>query len=119
MAKRPGSLVLTFSKKNMDIRRLLENKKLNNESFVATDYICESIRFYEKYKDSTGNNNLESIKKLIDDRLKKFIQANSTVTLGLAENQNDVENKRTIMNEIKTNISTLESDLDDIPIDED
>ncbi|WPC41862.1 hypothetical protein [Clostridium sp. JS66] len=119
MAKRPGSLVLTFSKKNMDIRRLLENKKLNNESFVTTDYICESIRFYEKYKDSIGNNNLESIKKLIDDRLKKFIQANSTVTLGLAETKNDVENEKTIINEIKTNISALESDLDDIPIDED
>jgi hypothetical protein len=118
MGKRPGSLVLTFSRKNMDIRNLLENKKLNNETFVTTDYICESIRFYEKYKDSVEFNDLGAIKKLIDTRLKEFIQTNSTVTFGLAESQNIVEEKA-IINEIKTNINTLESNLDDIPIDED
>jgi hypothetical protein len=118
MAKRPGSLVLTFSKKNIDIRKLLENKKLNNETFVVTDYICESIRFYEKHKDSIEFNNLGAIKKLIDDRLKEFVQTNSTVTFGLAEPQNVAEEKA-IINEIKTNINTLESNLDDVPIDED
>ena len=118
MSKRPGSLVLTFSRKNMDIKNLLETKKLNNETFVATDYICESIRFYEKYKDSVEFNDLGVIKKLIDDRLKKFIQTNSTVTFGLAESKDFVE-ENTIINKIKTNIDTLESNLDDIPIDED
>ncbi|NMM62117.1 hypothetical protein HBE96_05330 [Clostridium sp. P21] len=120
MAKRPGSLVLTFSRKNMDIRRLLESKKIHNESFIATDYICESIRFYEKYKDSVEFNNLETVKKLIDDRLKEFIKTNknSTVTFGLAENEGVAE-KKSIINEIETNIDALESNLEDIPIDED
>ncbi len=118
MAKRPGSLVLTFSKKNIDIRELLENKKTNNETFIVTDYICESIRFYEKYKDSFEFNDLGAIKKLIDDRLKEFIQTNSTVTLGLEESQNVVKEKA-VTNEIKTNMNTLETNLEDVPIDED
>lgn len=118
MAKRPGSLVLTFSKKNIDIRNLLENKKSNDETFIVTDYICESIRFYEKYKNSTEFNDLGAVGKLIDERLKLFMQKNSAVTFGLAESQETVEEK-TPVNTIKTNISTLESNLDNIPIDED
>lgn len=118
MAKRPGSLVLTFSKKNIDIRNLLEDKKANDETFIVTDYICESIRFYEKYKSSTEFNDLRAVRKLIDERLSQFMQTNSTVTYGLDEPQNDVEEKM-LVNVIKTNINSLESNLDDIPIDED
>jgi hypothetical protein len=118
MAKRPGSLVLTFSKKNVDIRKLLESKRNENETFIITDYICEAIRFYERHKELKETCNLETIKKLIDDRLKSFIQVNSTVTLGLDESQK-IEEEELLINEIKTNINALESNLDDIPIDED
>jgi len=118
MAKRPGSLVLTFSKKNIDIRNLLENKRAEDETFIVTDYICQSIRFYEKYKNSTEFNDLGAVGKLIDERLKQFMQTNSTVTFGLAESEKIVEEKMPI-NTIKTNINTLESNLDNIPIDED
>lgn len=118
MAKRPGSLVLTFSKKNADIRKLLESKKNENEAFIITDYICEAIRFYERHKELEETYNLETIKKLIDDRLKSFIQVNSTVTLGLEESE-EIDEEKLLINEIKTNINTLESNLDDIPIDED
>lgn len=118
MAKRPGSLVLTFSKKNIDIRNLLENKKARDEAFIVTDYICQSIRFYEKYKDSAKFNDLGAVGKLIDERLKQFIQKNSTVTFGLAESESIVEETIPV-NTLETNINTLESNLDDIPIDED
>lgn len=118
MAKRPGSLVLTFSKKNVDIRNLLEDKKAKDENFIVTDYICESIRFYEKYKGSTEFNDLRAVRKLIDERLNQFMQTNSTVTFGLAESKNIVEEK-VLVNVLKTNINTLESNLDNIPIDED
>jgi hypothetical protein len=118
MAKRPGSLALSFSKKNMDIRNLLENKKSTSEAFIVTDYICESIRFYEKYKNSIEFNDLGTVKKLIDERLKEFMKTNSSVTFGLAETEKASE-ERVLVNTIKTNIDTLESNLDDIPIDED
>lgn len=118
MAKRPGALVLSFSKRNVDIRKLLESKKANDENFIVTDYICQSIRFYEKYRDSLNQSNKEEIKRLIDDRLKQFFQANNAVTLGLAETTRAVE--ETVMeNEIKTDINSLEKDIDDISVDED
>lgn len=118
MAKRPGALMLTFSKKNKDIKILLENKKIGNETFIVTDYICEAIRFYEKYKDNIKFNDLEDIRKLIDERLKKFMEINSTITLGSTKCE-DIEEEKMIINEIRTNINSLESNLDDIPIDED
>ncbi|KZL88422.1 hypothetical protein [Clostridium magnum] len=118
MAKRPGSLMLTFSKKNIDIRNLLEDKKSEDEGFIVTDYICESIRFYEKYKNSAEFSDLGAVGKLIDERLKQFMKTNSTVTFGLAESQK-IEEENMTVNTIKTNINTLESDLDNIPIDED
>lgn len=118
MAKRPGSLVLTFSKKNTDIRKLLEDKKSKDETFITTEYICDSIRFYEKHKDSAEFNNLAAVRKLIDERLSQFIQTNNTVTFGLVESDGVVQEKA-IINELKTNIDMLESNLDDIPIDED
>lgn len=85
MAKRPGALVLTFSKKNTDIRKLLEDKKSKDENFITTEYTCEAIRFYEKYRNALNQSNKEEIKKLIDDRLKQFFQANNAITLGIAE----------------------------------
>ncbi len=118
MAKRPGSLVLTFSKKNSDVRKLLENKKSKDENFIVTQYICDSIRFYEKYKDSTEFNDLAAVKKLIDDRLKEFMRINSTATFALEQYENNLEKKVSI-NELKIDTSNLENDLDDIPIDED
>lgn len=120
MAKRPGSLVLTFSKKNGDIRNLLEDKKSKDETFVTTDYICESIRFYEKHKNSIAFNDLQVVQKLIDDRLKEFMKVNSTLTFGLAEIEpKSIVEEKIILNELKINMNTLESNIDDIPIDED
>ncbi|MBC2582844.1 hypothetical protein [Clostridium sp. DJ247] len=121
MAKRPGSLVLTFSRKNTDIRNILENKKNTDNTFIVTDYICEAIRFYEKYKSSGEFYNLDQIKKLIDERLNSFIQVNrvnSILPADLPQSQRFIEEKITI-NELKTSINNLENDLDDIPIDED
>lgn len=118
MAKRPGSLTLTFSKKNIDIRRLLEGRKSESEAFIVTDYICEAIRFYEKYKDTLQFNNLEAVKELIDERLKQYMKINSAITLGLAnekETIDEVQNE----NGYKENQSNLEKNLDDISIEED
>lgn len=48
--KIPKATTMTFSNFNMDIAELLAKKKEEGH-FKQTDYICECIRFYEKYKD--------------------------------------------------------------------
>lgn len=59
MAKREGSFTFTFSKRNNDVKELIATKKKNDENFVITDYMCEAVRFYEKYgKNSTELRNL-------------------------------------------------------------
>lgn len=59
MAKREGSFTFTFSKRNNDVKELLDNKKKKDTNFVVTDYMCKAVRFYEKYgKNSTELRNL-------------------------------------------------------------
>ncbi|AGK99587.1 hypothetical protein [Clostridium pasteurianum] len=55
MAKREGSFTFTFSKRNNDVKEIIAAKKKENKDFVTTDYMCEAVRFYEKY----GKNNAD------------------------------------------------------------
>lgn len=65
MAKRDGSFTFTFSRRNQDVRELIEYKAENDSNFVKTDYFCEAVRFYEKNKNNFGNINEEYIKNMI------------------------------------------------------
>ena len=61
MAKRPGSVVFTF------------NKKKSDKNFVKTDYMCDAVRFYEKYKDNFNNNtslNENDVIRIVNEILK-------------------------------------------------
>ncbi|MCB2300425.1 hypothetical protein [Clostridium tagluense] len=70
--KQGGGYTLTFSKKNKDIKDLLDLKK--EEGFVVTEYIINAIRFYEDYKDSVGteNLNLSMVEDLVNKKMELF-----------------------------------------------
>lgn len=73
MAKRPGSFVFTFSKKNEDVKTILDKKKKLDVNFVKTDYICDAVRFYEKHKNnfnSTSSLNEDDVKRIVNEILK-------------------------------------------------
>nr|DAV25129.1 MAG TPA: hypothetical protein [Caudoviricetes sp.] len=73
MAKRPGSFVFTFSKKNEDVKDIIDNKKKSDKNFVKTDYMCDAVRFYEKYKDNFNNNtslNENDVIRIVNEILK-------------------------------------------------
>lgn len=75
MSKRPGSFTFTYSRRNSDVKALIEEKK-EDKTFVATDYFCEAVRFYEKYR------NKDELKNLIIEIIKKDIpvQASSDIS---------------------------------------
>ena len=65
MARRDGSFTFTYSRRNLDVKELIEQKAENEDNFVRTDYFCEAVRFYEKNKNNFGNINEEYIKNMI------------------------------------------------------
>ncbi|EGT4141300.1 hypothetical protein P5F43_15010 [Clostridium perfringens] len=70
------SYILTFSRKNLDVKKII-NQKIDKERNIFTDYICEAVRFYEKYKDninSFNNFDIEKIKVIIDERIEEKLK---------------------------------------------
>ena len=91
--KQGGGYTLTFSKKNSDVKEILANK-MNVKGFIATDYICDAIRFYERNKDKEFNSynkiNAQDIEKLIEEKIKKVL-ANVHNPEGSVLKQNSLE----------------------------
>lgn len=107
--KQGGGHTLTFSKKNKDVREILDKYKKEaketGKSFVANDYICEAIRFYEKNKKRLSGDNADiyiDIEKLVEEKVKEIF--------------NESENYRSVKN---SNLSLLETKLTDEDIEED
>lgn len=103
--------MLTFSKKNQDVRDIIEDELKTGIKFP--DYICNAVRFYEKYKDYDFNNtnkniSLMNIDNLVEKKVIEILQ-NKNI-LNLVENQElsiEEQNKK------------LEEDLDYVDIEED
>lgn len=96
--KQGGGYTLTFSKKNQDVKKILDERK--EQGIKLTDYICDAVRAFEN--NQTTNN--VSINALNID-IKKLVEEQVAIALGKN-------------NEVKKDIS-LESNLDDIDIDDD
>lgn len=106
--KKQDAITLTFSRKNKDILKFLQNKKCTDPTFIATDFICEAIRFYNKNKDSIDSMNVDTINKIIEMKL---------ATLNVQ--QQDLNEEVVTIEEKFYNRNMLESNIEDIDIDED
>jgi hypothetical protein len=96
--KQGGGYTLTFAKKNKDVEKLLAEKK--EQGIKLTDYICDAVRAFENNKSS---NSIDINALNID--IKELVKEQVAIALGkVNETQNEV---------------SLESDLDDIDIDDD
>lgn len=92
--KQGGGYTLTFSKKNKDIEKLLAEKK--KQGIQRTDYICDAIRAYEN--NSTNIN-------IVGVDIEKIVKEQVAIAMGKTK-------------EVLPKVS-LESDLEDIDIDDD
>lgn len=104
-----GGYALTFSKRNKDVQKILDEYK-KDKSFVSTEYICNAIRFYEKYKDNIENSINIDINKLKRDIIHE-LNIEEVVKNEIEKNFNLKKD-----NSIKKN---LECDLEHVSIDED
>lgn len=69
--KQGGGYTLTFSRKNQDVKDLLDSKK--NDGIVVTEYICNAIKFYESHKDSVENTlNMDMVEDLVNKKMELF-----------------------------------------------
>lgn len=107
--KQGGGHTLTFSKKNKDVREILEKYKKEaketGKAFVANDYICEAIRFYERNKKGVPGDGADiylDIEKLVEEKVKKLL--NESEKYKVTES---------------SSLSLLESKLSDEDIEED
>jgi len=67
--KQGGGYTLTFSRKNQDVKDLLDSIK--DEGVVVTEYICNAIRFYEHHKDNVGSNmNINMVEELVNRKME-------------------------------------------------
>ncbi|CAG7841152.1 hypothetical protein CLOHAE12215_02576 [Clostridium haemolyticum] len=71
---RPNTLTVSFSKKNLEIKELIEDKKEKIKGFEHSQYICDAIRFYEENKNKTFDStiNADEIRKLVDERFQEL-----------------------------------------------
>lgn len=104
--------MLTFSKKNQDVQKIIENELKTGIKFP--DYVCKAVRFYEKYKEYDFNSNpkvpnLDSIDNLVETKVIEILQNKNILDL--------------IQNNPKLTIAEknrqLEENLDYVDIDED
>ena len=80
-----GGYTLTFSRKNQDVREMLEEEKKNGA--IISDFICEAIRFYVQNRNQTNVNTIQKtitnnidmkhIENLIEQKIKESL---ATVT---------------------------------------
>jgi hypothetical protein len=70
----PKPVTISFSEKNRDVAKLLEDfKKELGRSFNQNDYVCQCIRFFQENKDkSFGDLNEDHINEMIDKKLEEF-----------------------------------------------
>lgn len=62
----------TYSKKNKDVKEIINTKKELDKNFVITDYICNCVRFYEKYNDKVSLLDNEMLKSLMREVLNEY-----------------------------------------------
>lgn len=103
-SKQGGGYTLTFAQKNMDVKKVLDDKKENKVKI--TDYLCDAVRFYEKNKNNINKNrnglSAEEIEKLIDEKIKDLqLKSEEAIT------------------DIKNYESNLETNLEYVNIDDD
>ncbi len=72
MAKKDGSFTFTFSKRNNDVRVFIEKKRNDDKRFLITDYMCEAVRFYEKF----GQNSSALNDAVVEIMKKEFQKIN-------------------------------------------
>lgn len=68
-----GGYTLTFSKKNEDVKDILDKKK--NKGIIITDYLCQAVRFYEENKEKNLNNSNIDITDLVRKEMEKILNA--------------------------------------------
>lgn len=78
-------ITISFSNYNSDVAELLIEKK-KDKRFKQNDYVCECIRFFEKYKDKVietlgtpaqsvqQNIDMNALKEMIEDTIDKKIK---------------------------------------------
>ncbi|MFR8871594.1 MAG: hypothetical protein ACLVIH_16560 [Paraclostridium sordellii] len=105
--------MLTFSKKNQDVRDIIEDELKTGIKFP--DFICNAVRFYEKYKDydfknTNKNTDLSNIDDLVEKKVIEILQNKNILDL--------VENKNQELSIQEQNMR-LEEDLGCVDTDED
>ncbi|MGL5328295.1 MAG: hypothetical protein ACRDD7_03430 [Peptostreptococcaceae bacterium] len=87
--KQGGGFTLTFSKRNEDVKKILEEKKASG--IVITNYICDAIRLYEEYrveaKDTNSTIAERDIDALIESKIKAIL---NDMNLDLVKKDNEV-----------------------------
>lgn len=66
-----GGYTLTFSRKNEDVKDILDKKK--NKGVIITDYLCQAVRFYEENKEKNFNNSNIDITDLVRKEMEKIL----------------------------------------------
>ena len=101
-------LLISFSKKNIDVFEILEQKK--KENVIITDYICECIRYYEqKHNEKDKDSVEETVKKVIANMLVNGSMPVATVNSDKEENKEE-----TIIEEKPKGYAALEDITDDV-----
>ena len=69
-----GGYTLTFSRKNEDVKDILDKKK--NKGIIITDYLCQAVRFYEENKEKNFNNSSNiDITDLVRKEMEKILNS--------------------------------------------
>lgn len=85
-----GGYTLTFSRKNEDVKDILDKKK--NKGIIITDYLCQAVRFYEENKEKNLNNSSNiDITDLVRKEMEKILNAKE-VSESVEKNVNLEEN---------------------------
>lgn len=100
--------MLTFSKKNQDVQKIIEDELKTGTKFP--EYICNAVRFYEKHKEyyfntTNKNTDLNNIDDLVEKKVIKILQNKNILDL--------------VKNSIQEKNKNLEENLDFVDIDED
>lgn len=105
--KKQDAMTLTFSRKNKDIYDFLEDRK-KDKNFIATDYICEAVRFYNVNKDLINNLNVEAMSKLLEIKF-----------LNIAQQPQQIKDEKVVDKLEYIDKAALESKIEDINIEDD